>query len=134
MGEIVKYEWRKNYITNIDRVDSEHKIFFDLINEIYSASINSSSLDRIKRMLAELIKYAEFHFISEENLMLDIEYPEIESHKDLHEKLIKEIKAFKGELEHKPQGIHRLVQFLFEWFINHTINEDKKITKYFLSS
>lgn len=78
-----KLVWKQAYCIGIDKIDNEHKIFFDLVAEMQEISKQEFNKNKIDRFLRELVKYAEFHFFSEENLMIDIDYPEKDNHLSL---------------------------------------------------
>jgi hemerythrin len=82
------------------------------------------------RTLKEISKYAEFHFLSEENLMIDCNYPEVGNHSQLHQHLV-------ATLENQLHGLisesitpSQVFEFLFQWFALHTSSEDKKLVSY----
>ncbi|MDQ1267153.1 MAG: hemerythrin [Bacteroidota bacterium] len=125
--------WDDSFLTGIDNIDFEHRIFFNLIIEIVNETKIQKTTNKLIRKVRELIKYAAFHFESEENFMLDIDYPEYDYHKSLHFDLIQEFNINNYEFENEVITIQKYIKFLVNWFINHTINEDIKIGNYFRS-
>ena len=122
--------WSKKYEIGHARIDFEHQIFVDLIVRIHDAAKSGEDKDYLQRLLYELRKYAEFHFISEENIMYAIHYPEYEAHKLLHHKLLERYSQKTIEIELEEQTIDDFLTFLKDWFINHTLKEDSKIAAY----
>ncbi|MBI9033844.1 MAG: bacteriohemerythrin [Bacteroidales bacterium] len=125
-----KLKWKEEYLVGIDKIDNEHKVFFDLIIEMQKICEQEYDTKRIARYLQELVKYAEFHFYSEENIMIDLEYPEHKEHNKLHQDLLEEIGVKKIELESKSLNKEEFVDFLHHWFIDHTSIEDHKLTEF----
>ena len=80
--------WQKSYSVGNEQIDNEHKVFVEIIGRIHDAVLKEKSIDDIKRLMRELETYAVFHFVSEENIMIDSEFPELEEHKKEHEKLL----------------------------------------------
>lgn len=83
-------------------------------------------------LIAELNAYARFHFLSEENLMYKSGYPGWQSHKQLHLQLIDELSSKQSRLllngdRQAPAGI---INFLSDWFIHHTTEEDRRFADY----
>jgi hemerythrin len=76
----VNINWSSSYNTGIERIDFEHRIFLELVNSLKKALDNSYTKIQLHRILIEIEKYAEFHFISEENFMMRIEYPDFKKH------------------------------------------------------
>ncbi len=123
-------EWKKKYEIGHSRIDFEHQIFVDLIAKIYDAAKEGKDKEYLQRLLYELNKYVEFHFVSEENIMYSINYPEYETHKHHHEKLLEIYNQKSMEIELGEQTIDDFLTFLLDWFVSHTIIEDKKIATY----
>lgn len=124
---MINIQWDKKFELGHERIDFEHRIFLDLIK---SASGLKSDKERALRLLKEVEKYAEFHFISEENLMLDMEYPEYSSHKAEHQMLLATLKEKTFEYRHDQLSLEDLSDFLFQWFALHTTQIDSQLTQY----
>ena len=123
-------KWKASYEVGHERIDFEHRIFVDLIAKIDDATTLGKDMDYIQRLLYELQKYAEFHFVSEENIMYSIGYPDYASHKQHHQKLIETFSQKSLQIELGEQTINDFISFLKDWFINHTLHEDLKISEY----
>ena len=108
----------------IGRCDFE---FLELIKNAALADDAGTNRKRILRLLEEVKKYAEFHFFSEENIMLDIEYPEYELHRQEHTRLLVAYQDHLYNYSVEAIDLSTLVEFLFEWFALHTTHTDKKL-------
>ena len=122
--------WDKKFEVGHERIDSEHRIFLNLIREVSLMPERRVSKDRIQRHLDEFKKYARFHFTSEENIMFDVDYPDFNSHSNEHEVLLAQLDErvyhyTKGELP-----LDDVVSFLFEWFALHTTQIDTRLSGY----
>jgi hypothetical protein len=66
-------DWRDEYNVGVREIDFQHKKFFKLIRKMSDLHLKGSgSTDEaadLDRLLNKLLKYAEFHFQSEEELM-----------------------------------------------------------------
>ena len=127
MSEI---KWNKKYAIGHDRIDFEHQIFVDLIAKIDDASKVEKNEHYIGRLLEELLAYTKFHFISEENIMYSISYPDYEVHKRHHRELLEQYNRKMIEIELGEQIIEDFIVFLKAWFVSHTLTEDKKIASF----
>ncbi len=121
-----RIEWSKNFETGIQRIDFEHEVFLELINSLKYAIENNRDDSELFRIIIEIEKYAEFHFISEENFMLRINYPQYKSHQIAHFDLLEQFNLSK----HKSGAFPEFLEFLYIWFVNHTVLEDKKIKEF----
>jgi hemerythrin len=84
----------------------------------------------VLRLLTEVRKYAEFHFYSEENIMLDAEYPEYAKHKEEHEVLLANLDYHFHQYRLGASNLDEVVDFMFNWFALHTTGSDKKLAGY----
>jgi hemerythrin len=123
-------EWKKNYEIGHKRIDFEHQIFVDLISKIDDAAKQGKDSEYLKRLLSELRAYTVFHFISEENIMYSINYPEYESHKQLHAELLETYSQKFTEIYLGEKTIEDFILFLKDWFVTHTLTVDKRIASF----
>ena len=123
-------EWQKDYELGHDKIDLEHRVFFDLVKSVGSALDRGDSKDRIRRLIAETAKYADFHFLSEENIMIDVGYPDFADHHKIHQELMQSLNRCIVNFEVSEESTRDLVTFLTNWFVKHTTNEDLKVAKY----
>lgn len=123
-------EWKKKYEIGHKRIDFEHQIFVDLISKIDEAAKQNNDKEYIKRLLSELRAYTVFHFISEENIMYSINYPDYESHKLMHSELLDTYTQNVTEIHTGHQTIEEFIDFLKDWFVHHTLHADLKIARY----
>ncbi len=122
--------WDQKFTVGNDRIDFEHKIFLELISIIQEKSDQGISLKDMERNIIELEYYARFHFFSEENIMIDIGYPEYEEHRKHHFNLLEELNTSKHLVLQKKMPVGEFIDFLFTWFRGHTVVEDHKIVEY----
>ena len=122
-------KWEKRFEIGHERIDFEHMIFFDLIMTLEQCIQSDGDPERAKRTINEIVKYARFHFISEENIMEDVGYPGLADHRELHVELIDKLhnQLAVGDLQ-------TLLTFLHEWFIKHTLEEEQEIVNHVAAS
>ncbi|MDO8605970.1 MAG: hemerythrin domain-containing protein [Phaeospirillum sp.] len=127
MAEIIWQSWFElgNY-----RIDAEHRVFLDLImglNRDHKAGI---AADKLARSLREIHKYAEFHFLSEENLMIDVAYPQRDLHVAEHAKILHALETSVAKLVKGEDILDEFLTFLYDWFSEHTVGTDHQLTRY----
>jgi hemerythrin len=122
--------WDDKYSLGNEKIDAEHHIFLDLIIEFDSLAKKGATQDKLVRTLKEIGKYAEFHFLSEENLMIDCNYPGLEQHKKLHRHLVASLEDQLFRINSGTGSPGQVFEFLFEWFALHTSSEDKKLVSF----
>ena len=126
-------EWKQDFNVGIEEIDLQHHYFVSLINRLSHELGDTEDLAYQSRLLTELIQYAQFHFISEENIMYRLGYPELDDHHKLHRDLINTLHVKTGLLRESMVSAAEVIAFLKEWFIGHTLGEDKKLTPYLVA-
>ena len=122
--------WNSSYELGHERIDAEHRIFLDLIADFGAFANNNEPLDKLIRTLKEICKYGDFHFLSEENVMIDCHYPDYEEHAKLHRQLLSQVGNKLFKLTKQQITPDEVFEFLFQWFALHTTTEDKKLVAY----
>jgi len=122
--------WKKEYEVGDYEIDAEHQIFLKIIFKINKEFEDDFDNEYEVLLLNELYKYADFHFTSEENRMRLFKYPDYESHKKEHKKLLIELSEKISFFNLKFIEKNKLVEFLYYWFINHTSDLDLKFGIY----
>ena len=116
--------WKKEYSVGVFEIDAEHKIFLKTIKKIYFAFESGLSGEMLIRLLEELYKYADFHFTSEENVMLMNQYPDYTNHKKQHDELIQTLSNTINFFSIDEINQTQLMEFLIRWFKDHTTSID----------
>lgn len=122
--------WSQKYELGHERIDFEHRIFVSLIAAVEDEFAGDNARPRLQRLLNEVLKYAEFHFVSEENMMEDVGYPDLAAHRDAHRALLSTLRDRANEFAGGRLEVPALVDFLFHWFALHTTQEDRKVVSF----
>jgi hemerythrin len=131
---MITVEWSNKFEVGHERIDFEHKIFLNLIREASRLPQGDISQERVLMHLNEVKQYAVFHFTSEENIMFDVNYPDIQPHKNEHEMLLALFDDKVHQYRLQEIGLEKVVEFLFEWFALHTTQVDTRLAKYIAQS
>jgi len=123
-------EWKDRYSIGIPDIDNQHKYFLNLIRTVSVLSKNKPNHKLVKCHLDEVLYYARYHFLSEENLMKLWNYPEIDNMNKLHNILITKLADMITLYEMGKNDIDETITFLISWFVDHTVKEDRKIAVY----
>lgn len=123
-------EWKKKYEIGHPRIDFEHQIFVDLVSRIFDAVNETGDEEYLQRLIYELRKYTEFHFVSEENIMYLARYPNYDLHVESHRELLERFSQKKMEMDLGEKTIEEFLRFLMDWFVNHTLSEDRKLANF----
>ena len=119
------YEWQRKYEVGYAPVDNQHKQLLSSINRLIS--YQREPKDILISLLDEVIKYADFHFASEYNLMKISRFPQAESHINEHKVLLKQLINHRDKTATDISNLQETVNFLVHWFVHHTVKEDKEL-------
>ena len=130
-----KFIWRSEYNINNFKIDNEHQKLFSIAREALNISkVNdiSEKNSKLKEIIVKLFDYVDLHFPHEEEYMKEISYPELSSHKILHENMLNQLKNLIPEINTMqiPEIEKTLNEFIENCFVEHIIKEDKKIQLY----
>ena len=123
-----KITWKDDFKVNVKQIDDQHHCFVSMINLIIENIDTEQVL--LEGLCEELIAFARFHFLSEQNLMLRNNYPNYDGHKKEHNLLLRRLNENIVGVHFDKKNVSELLEFLFEWFANHSNNEDKTLGKY----
>lgn len=127
---MINIKWDKKFEIGHVRIDFEHQVFVDLIKSLSLAEQQHSPRERNLRLMLEVKKYAEFHFVSEENIMQDAGYPHFAEHQEEHRILLSSLNEKIFQYQREGLTLDQFAEFLFEWFAFHTTHKDLPIADY----
>jgi hemerythrin len=134
-GMAANFVWEDKYSVGIPEIDAQHKVLFELIDRLDTAIRERRGSTVCLDILAELVDYTKVHFSLEESLMRLAKYPDFDSHKLLHEKLISEVGDLQEKLVSGTTSISfELMQFLRTWLTKHIMQSDQKYAAQFRQS
>lgn len=132
----MSYEWQENLKVGDERLDSQHQELFDAFNRLLNACAMGTSRMEIKETLAFLEQYINFHFEEEEELMIQMAYPEFTSHKRGHSTFRRQVESIIDDYRQNGASIPLVAKvnsILSSWLITHVKQEDLKLVIYLKS-
>ena len=127
-----KVSWKDEYSVGVEKIDRQHRHLFEIINKLIDHSGTSKDPELVSETLTEMLNYAKEHFTTEEELMQEYGYPEIEPHKEQH------IYFFKTTAELSVNALNKqsmvaseIVEFLKMWLTLHILKCDMKYKEFF---
>ncbi len=127
--------WKESFEVYIPELDSQHKRLLMIINDLYNYMKSNTQPDElyIESLLNELIKFALYHFSTEERYMIRYRYPDYDTHKKEHELLTNKVKEYYVKYKQSEVDLDEILNFLVEWFTQHATGVDSKYVSYFQS-
>lgn len=126
--------WKKELALGNDLIDTQHRMLILLCRKLDIAIKTRETEQTIKLIILELKKFAEFHFFSEENLMHEIGYPDVDNHAIAHTGLLRQLESMLIKINHRQETPDELLIFLKEWVAQHITHEDSKIAEFIKNS
>ena len=102
MSKPLYMEWNDENKLNIPILDEELRALYALLNSMYyfleQSYFNFTNKDEVvNNPFVKLFeKFADIHFMTEETLMKQTDYPEILEHVNEHKEIVKEFDALAG--------------------------------------
>ncbi|MCF6178089.1 MAG: bacteriohemerythrin [Geopsychrobacter sp.] len=123
--------WKDCYATGIEQCDEEHRDLVIRINSLYEAIRNKDAVEKLPRIIDDLVKYTLAHFVHEEELMAQHEYPELNEHQQKHADLKTRVEEFKAQLETGDEQLPlKLFNFLRAWLLEHIVEVDQRYASF----
>ncbi len=121
--------WTDKNNIGIKIIDEQHRGIISAINSLYYFIQTGHQEDIIKPTIVTLEQYIKIHFQTEEALMLEADYPDVEQHIKLHKSWTKKSKVIFYEALNNQDPM-LLLKFLKDWWMQHIQYEDIKYTSY----
>jgi diguanylate cyclase (GGDEF)-like protein/hemerythrin-like metal-binding protein/PAS domain S-box-containing protein len=123
--------WDAKHEIGNETIDCEHQLLFKLIVELHEGIKNQLSNNKLNHVIGEIFNYVRYHFISEENFMEEVAYPDFQLHREQHLMLMDNLyNAYEAARTEAAFDYQSFFCFLYRWFLTHVSNEDKKIAEY----
>lgn len=123
--------WDESLDIGVEAMNSEHRDILDLMNRIFDASAAGQKGGLMNLLVGQLGDVCTRHFAEEEAYMRNVQFPGIDAHCRLHQKLLgryteyaAEIKARGGETD---PGFFNFLKF---WLSSHIKGIDVKYAEH----
>jgi hemerythrin-like metal-binding protein len=122
--------WSDKHALGNVLIDTQHRMLMMLCRKLDIAIKTQQSEQTLQRIMLEVKKFAEFHFVSEQNLMHEIGFSEVDAHSRLHTALLIDLQVELSKIRHRAEFPEDLLYSLKEWLVSHIEQEDSKIVAY----
>lgn len=137
ISEMSKLKWDPSFSVGIEKYDNQHKAIIDYINKLHDSLHVKDNRDTVSEILTNMTDYTVSHFLDEEVELYKHNYPGYNAHKELHDKLVAEVRSFQvsfrvGKVSSRKISIE-IIAVLTEWLVNHILKVDKQYTDFLVS-
>jgi hemerythrin len=120
------FDWKDEYSVKIAAIDLQHKRLVNMINDLFEAMQAGRGSAKIGSVLDGLVSYARTHFTTEENLLREHGYPELEAHIKTHQNFTAKIADMQRQFkEGRLTSALTISNFLKDWLVNHIVGTDR---------
>jgi hemerythrin-like metal-binding protein len=121
-------EWKEDMSVGLDALDEDHKVLIRIINSIEAGSGDEPARPEIvNKAIADLERYASFHFDREEKVMEACGYMELSNHKVAHNAFLTDLGGIARRFERNPswKNYNQLLSYLTNWLVHHIMVQDR---------
>lgn len=129
--------WKEKYRIDVELIDEQHQELFKRVSDFLQIIQNEDSwedkLEQVKETMAFMQEYVVVHFNEEEIYQEQINYPDIEIHKEAHAKFKEGVNDYVKIFEEEGFSKEKIQEFggkLMTWLIMHVGKMDQKIGEY----
>lgn len=131
--------WQERFNIGVEPIDIAHQKLYAFLNELFDSKDQS---DKRQWICQDGIKYlkehAMQHFTDEEIYMTSINYPNLKTHKRLHDdfrnRILIELEKELEDTHYSTDSINHFLGVCTGWLLAHTLTEDQAITKQRMNS
>ena len=125
--------WNEDLLTGNARVDMQHQRIFERVSELVNACENGYAIEKLDDTLAFLVNHTIRHFVDEEALQLENNYPDYEVHKSEHENFKNTVSDLVRQFKETGSSAElsgNVNKIMVRWLVNHIKNSDLKMSEY----
>ena len=124
---MVFFEWTDKLSVGVEQMDTQHKRLIAIINDFHTASNKASDKSAVEKAIESLVDYVKIHFNEEESLMQKYDFPQLELHKRIHDRLVQKVNEYAIKLQTGQKILNLdMAIFLKGWLEDHIGQTDKK--------
>lgn len=129
---MAKILWSEGLETGFLRMDSFHRSFVDLINQLEEEILAQAAAKNIKSTIADLYDLSRSSFQVEEDLMREYGYEDFERRMEYHQHFLAELEYFLTNKLSTPheENYFECYSFIYNWFFTHVLEEDAKLLRH----
>jgi len=123
--------WNDSYSVKVQKFDEQHKVLFNLLNELHEAMQQGKGRTKVAEVLGALVRYTQQHFGAEEAAMRVGAYPQYLEHKQEHDGFAGKVLTFQSEYDKGNALLSvELMGFLRDWLTGHILKSDRMYAPY----
>ena len=120
-------QWSPAMSVGHEQLDRDHQRLIGILNNL-GISAELGNRNAVEFVLDDLADYAQMHFRREENHLASLDFPELDHHRGIHDRISRHIENAKWKYLQgfSPKLEDDLLIFLSTWLNDHILVEDMK--------
>jgi len=118
--------WNESLSVGEKTLDMHHQHLAHLINQLGGRESDDLKSEQMVDILSALVKYAEYHFRHEEKLMAEVDFDNLDSHRQEHLHFCEVVAEICYGATLGVISAKELFSYLTRWWRNHILLEDMK--------
>ncbi len=98
-------QWTPGMSVGVPELDDDHKVLIRVINQLAENAESDGRPAVLRQCLYALMRYAEYHFGREEEVMNACGFPELSAHREEHQRFIAKIRRVAASFEQVEGGL-----------------------------
>ena len=128
---MIDIRWTPELSVGVEEIDQQHQRLYSIIEQLAQARRQDLDRKSVFSILSRLVDYSDYHFRTEDNYMIENEYPLFLSHRKEHLAYIKKMGDLITLLEKKDASLSDgMLTFLCDWWKRHVAESDMKYARY----
>lgn len=122
------FEWDSALDVGVAEMNEQHKMLIGLMEALYQKNLASHPKAELIAAIDDLVNYVVKHFHDEEHYMASIQFPTLETHKQIHQHLMDDLSKLIEQFKQSnvEQLSNEFVMFLKFWLSTHIRGIDTK--------
>ena len=117
-------DWSDAHALGLEEIDAQHRLLFDLINDLWHHLVRRSARTDVQATLTALERCALSHFATEETFMRVTGYPHLAAHMAEHADFVDRIGREKTAVMRGQPLSFDLLSYLKGWLSDHILRAD----------
>lgn len=124
-------EWQPSFSVKVPELDQQHQRLVGMLNRMHEALHAGGDAAEAEKVLEDLGVYTRHHFTTEERLMEQCGYPELEEHRRKHRAMERQVMVFREQIGGGGVSAQlKLMSFLRDWLQKHILETDMRYSEH----
>jgi hemerythrin-like metal-binding protein len=119
------FEWDESISLNIPMIDDQHRQLIGWVAALNDAVQKSAGAQAIEQVLLNLTDYVFNHFSGEERLMLSINFPGLDGHRQEHNFFVTRLEEIMERFQNGEEIGNDTLEFMSDWIVGHIKGTDR---------